>query len=329
MTRRSFRRAGRAALGLAAATLALSALASLPGATPVAHAGPALPDVAARPPAAPPAVLWYPGFARDAELREAWVRALAHEREYDYLAAARIFEALIEQAPEDPHTYWRIARDYAWLAELEPTSETRQRTRYGNLAMAWADRGLQLDPRCGECCFYKYAGMGRVAIESGILSSLGWLEQIAQTLDRCMQTPPSFVHEPWNPELGNFYYAAATFYRLLPDSRMLEVATGIRGDPQRSLELARRAVALVDERVDYNVGLAASLLCVGELEEREDLVDEGRALLRRVETLPERMPTDPLDRRAARRMLEQPQTACGYSRDAWNDGDRPFARRRE
>ena len=130
--------------------------------------------------------------------------------------------------------------------------------------MAWADRGLAIDPRCGECCFYKYAGMGRVAMAHGIFSSMRWLKQISQTLDRCMQTPPTFVHEPWNPELGNFYYAAAAFYRMLPDSRVLELAIGTRGDPQRSLELARRAVALADQRIDYNVGLGASLLCAGQ-----------------------------------------------------------------
>jgi hypothetical protein len=52
-------------------------------------------------------------------------------------------------------------------------------------------------------------------------------------------------------------------------------------------------------------------------------------VLERVAGLRDLMPTDPLDRRAARRMLEQPQSACGYSRDAWNDGDPPLARRGE
>ena len=170
--------------------------------------------------------------------------ALDHERRYDYLEAARIFEHLIAQAPEEPHTYWRIARDYAWLAELAPPSDVEMRARYGTLAMAWADRGLEIDPRCGECCFYKYAGMGRVAMARGILSSMRWLKQISQTLDRCMQNPPAFVHEPWNPELGNFYYAAATFYRMLPDSRMLEISIGIARRPAslaRSLAPRRRA----------------------------------------------------------------------------------------
>ena len=289
-----------------------------------------LPAVSARPPLGPPpAVLWYPGFAREASLRVAWVKALAHERVYEYLEAAHIFESLIGKAPEEPHTYWRIARDYAWLAELAPPSDTKKRARYGNLAMAWADRGLQIDPRCGECCFYKYAGMGRVAISHGILSSMGWLKQISQTLDHCMEIPPAFAQEPWNPELGNFYYAAATFYRLLPDSRMLEISTGIRGNPHRSLDLSRRAVALVDQRIDYNVGLAASLLCVGNEDDREELVSEGRAVLKRVQGLPDLMPTDPLDRRAARRMLEKPESACDYSRDAWNDGEQPLAQRSE
>jgi hypothetical protein len=273
--------------------------------------------------------LWYPGFARKAALRTAWVSALDHERRYEFLEAARIFEQLLAAAPDEPHTYWRVARAYAWLSELAPASDRELRARYGTLTMAWADRGLAIDPRCGECCFYKYAGMGRVAMAHGILSSMRWLEQISQTLDRCMQNPPVFVHEPWNPERGNFYYAAATFYRMLPDSRMLEMTIGTRGDPQRSLDLSRRAVALADQRIDYNVGLAASLLCVASTDDREEFLTEGRAVLQRVPSLRDRMPTDPLDRRAALRLLEEPEQACGYSRDTWNDGGQPLAKRGE
>jgi hypothetical protein len=330
----------RARIGVAALWAALAWLAAGAAADPASPptAGPArgadpgrgLPAVSARPPSFPrPAVLWYPGFARDASLREAWVRALEYERGYDYLEAAKIFEHLIARAPEEPHTYWRIARDYAWLAELTPASQGEKRARYGTLAMAWADRGLKIDPRCGECCFYKYAGMGRVAMAHGILSSMRWLKEIADTLERCMDTPPTFVHEPWNPELGNFYYAAAAFFRMLPDSRMLEMAIGTRGDPDRSLELSRLAVALAEQRIDYNVGLGASLLCVGERDESEELLREGRAILRRVTGYRDLLPTDPLDRRAARGLLEAPGQACGYSRDAWHDGELPLARRAE
>jgi hypothetical protein len=284
--------------------------------------------VSSRPPLGPrPAVLWYPGFAREDALRAAWVNAIEHERRHEYQKAARIFERLIARAPEEPHTYWRIARDYALLAELAPVSDGELRARYGTLAMAWADRGLAIAPRCGECCFYKYAGMGRVAMAYGIFSSMRWLKQISQTLTRCMQTPPAFVHEPWNPELGNFYYAAAAFYRMLPDTRALELAIGTRGDPQRSLELSRRAVVLADQRIDYNVGLGASLLCAGHAEDREELMAEGRAVLRRVGELRELMPTDFIDRRAATRLIDAPEQACGYSRDAWNDGKQPLAQR--
>ena len=332
--------AGRVSIAIGLRVLALACFVAPAAAGPPARGSepgpsaaipaPALPDVSARPPLGPrPAVLWYPGFAREDSLRVAWVNALDREHRYDFLAAAKIFEQLITRAPEEPHTYWRIARDYAWLAELSPPSDVEMRARYGTLAMAWADRGLQIDPGCGECCFYKYAGMGRVAMARGILTSISWLKQISQTLDRCMQNPPAFVHEPWNPELGNFYYAAAAFYRMLPDSRMLELSVGVRGDPHRSLDLSRRAIALVDQRIDFNVGLGASLLCVGRNDDREELVAEGRKVLQRVPEFRDLMPTDPLDRRAARRLLEQPERACGYSRDAWNDGGQPLAQRGE
>jgi hypothetical protein len=290
-----------------------------------------LPAVSAAPPLAPrPGVHWYPGYARESQLRGAFLDAIARENDHDYAAAARIFEALTAHAPDEPHTYWRIARDYVLLAELMPPSASDERARYGTLAMAWADRGLDIDPNCGECCLYKYAGMGRVAVSKGILSSMSWLGQIRETLDQCLAMPPTFVHEPWNPERGNLYYAASTFYRVLPDSRMLELSAGVRGNAELALEFSRRAVALAGDRVDYNVGLGAALLCAATRQEQATLLEEGRSVLRHVPALVERMPTDSLDRRAARRLLESPpEAACGYSRDDWYDDDLHVARQGE
>jgi hypothetical protein len=116
---------------------------------------------------------------------------------------------------------------------------------------------------------------------------------------------------------------------MLPDSRVIEIAIGTRGDPKRSLELARRAVALSDQRIDYNVGLGASLLCAGQQGDREELVSEGRAVLQRVGDFHELMPTDSIDRRVARGLLAEPELACGHSRDDWNHGGPPLAQRRE
>ena len=225
------RRARRAGVEVAALLLAL--------AWPAARAGadPGLPPVSARPPLGPrPAVLWYPGFAREAALRAAWVNALEHEHRHEYLKAARIFEHLIGEAPEEPHTYWRIARDYAWLAELAPASNPELRARYGTLAMAWADRGLAIDPRCGECCFYKYAGMGRVAMAHGIFSSMRWLKQISQTLDRCMQTPPTFVHAAVEPGARKLLLRGG---ELLPDAPGLADARADDRDARRPAAFAR------------------------------------------------------------------------------------------
>jgi hypothetical protein len=108
---------------------------------------------------------------------------------------------------------------------------------------------------------------------------------------------------------------------------MLEMSIGTRGDPHRSLELSRRAVALAGRSASTTTSVWGVYATSAA---RTTARAAQRGPRRPAAACPEcsiPMPTDPLDRSAARRLLDEPDDACGYSRDAWNDGGQPLAHR--
>ena len=136
--------------------------------------------------------------------------------------------------------------------------------RLGQLAVSWAERGLGLDPDCAECCLYKFAGMGLLIRSQAAVFNVRWTRPIYQTLQACLENPPTFVHASGDHEAGNLYYAAARLYRLLPETRWARAVLGAGGDKELALEFSRRAFRISPGRIDYNAELAASSLCVGQ-----------------------------------------------------------------
>lgn len=272
------------------------------------------PDVAARPPAT-----WTPERSPDAAIREAWERGVALEEQDELLASAALYERVAERHPNRSHAYWRAARNYFRHAESLDPERREARRRWFEQASRWATRGLEVDHDCGECCLYKFSSESRLATTAGALASVTHLEDLAKLLELCLSLPVRHVDNAWNREQANLYYAASSFYRRVPDAFWMQMLGGVRGDPERALELIRRANALSARRVDYQVALGATLLCVGQEQEDEALLAEARRVLGRVDELPTRLSTDALDRSLAEGLLEHPERGCDHSRSGTFD----------
>ena len=281
----------------------------------VAHLEAPLPLVRALPaPAHYPASLLRPAF------RERWDESTRRERRRDYESAAALRKSLATELRDDVHLHWRIARDTLRAAEQVPPGETtRRRVLYAE-ALDWAKRGRDLDPSCGECCLYEFAASARLLAPSGALPSPQSLRSVATTLEACLEDPPTWRDGPDESELGNLYYAAATFYRRLPRSRWFQWVAGVRGDPERAVTLGRRALSLAPDRIDFHVELGASLLCLAAERGDSEVRAEGVRWLERATALPQRRPGDAADRGRARLMLDDPTRACGDSRGGFSRG---------
>lgn len=258
----------------------------------------------------------------DEEVARLWARGLQLEDEHRFVESSQVWEEVVRRVPRQSHTYWRIARNYLRQGQMTPADQVDEQRKYYALTEEWANRGLKVDSQCAECYLYKFAGLGRKIFLGNIVAAARHASELAELLDRSIALQPQYRDNEWNSELGNLYYAASAFYRVLPDWRWLKWVIGVRGDKERALQYSRKANEISRGRVDYHLALGASLLCVGHDENRKELVDEGLDVLRQIPNLPVHMETDDRDRVIAKVLAAQPERACGYTHHDYIDVDK-------
>jgi len=260
-----------------------------------------------------------PGRLGDPALRGLWEQGVAAELDDRLLDSARVYELIAGRVPEESFTYWRIARNYWRAGESLPVEDAAGRIALFESAESWAGRGISIDPDCAPCMLWKFVAIGRQATTRGVMSAVRDAREMDQLLTRGIQLQPTHSDGEGNSTLGNLYYAGAVFYRVVPDWWWLRLFMGVRGDKDKSLTYARRAVEISEARVDYRVELGAVLLCLGTARSDPARLAEGRAVLEQARSLEDFLGTDSVDKEHASVLMASPELACGYSRDGFID----------
>lgn len=260
-----------------------------------------------------------PGRLGDPALSGLWEQGVAAELDERLLDSARVYELIVGRVPEEPFTYWRIARNYWRAGESLPVEDAAGRIALFESAESWAGRGISIDPDCAPCMLWKFVAIGRQATTRGVMSAVRDAREMDQLLTRGIQLQPTHSDGEGNSTLGNLYYAGAVFYRVVPDWWWLRLFMGVRGDKDKSLTYARRAVEISEARVDYRVELGAVLLCLGTARSDPARLAEGRAVLEQARSLEDFLGTDSVDKEHAAVLMASPELACGYSRDGFID----------
>ena len=269
--------------------------------------------------AAGPMAAEVPFESTDAEVERRWAEGHELELAGEFAASSDVYESLVEKLPDEPHLYWRIARNHYRMAKQLALDAREERKREFTMTRDWAVRGIGADSECAECYLYKFIGSSRLATNEGLLASARGVKEMAATLDRAFKLGPTHVDNAWNSELANLYYAAGVFYRSVPDSRVMAWTLGVRGDRKRAIAYLRRANELVGLRIDYHIELGAALLCQAHEDDLPESRREGIAVLERIPQLADFQVTDAIDRRHARLLIQRPAEACSYTRESWGD----------
>jgi len=263
-----------------------------------------------------------PAAYSSVELKRRWREGRDLELAEEFMAAARLHEALVADVPDSAYAYWKVSRNLWRYAERLPVDAKAERMALFEQSDAWAGRGLEVDPDCAPCMLWKFGAMGRIATTRGVMQSLTMGREMRGLLERAIALQPSFADTPENSTLGNLYYASAVFHRVVPEWTWLEWLFGVKGDLEHSLAMIRSAVDLAPRRIDYLVEYGAVLHCFADRKGEAWAGDEAQRVWARATELEPRIGTDAIDQEHARMLMGDPSKSCGYSRDGWIDTSR-------
>ena len=249
------------------------------------------------------------------EIAELWERSVSAEEAQAYLEAAELGEQILAAHPDQVHVRWRTARDWMRAAEAFVVDDPDRAIEMVRQARTHALAGRELDPACGECCFYDFAAVAREVATAGLMSSLFLVRDVKPVLDECLENPATWRDSERQSEEAALYYGAAQFFRLSPDSTVVEWVIGFRGDSGEALRWARKADAVSPDRINLRTELGTALLCHADRENDAALRGEGIAVLTGMDELAEQDPTDALDRERAAWLAENPEEACRAGRN--------------
>ena len=265
-----------------------------------------------------PVFLELPG-TEDPKIRRLWQEGIKLEEAGDFLASIACYQEIADRLKTSPYPFWRMARNYWHHSKTFPKDAKDEQIHFLELSDRTADLGLELDEECAECMLWKYAALGRLPTVRGLLSGGADAKTMAKLIERGIEITSNDATARSQATLANFYYASASFYRMVPDWFWLRWVFGVQGNKERALSDARKAVALAESRLDYKVELGAALLCYGATQERPESTQEGIELLTRVQSLAPSLPTDAPDQELAHVLIQSPGRACEFSRAGFLD----------
>ena len=100
---------------------------------------------------------------------------------------------------------------------------------------------------------------------------------------------------------------------------MCQIAFGIRGDINKSIDYCSKAYELDPTRIDIVKEYAISLITRGINKRNNIDIEKGKDYLRKIPSLPMRFKTDPIDIEHSRLLISDINLCPGYSRDQQQD----------
>jgi len=227
--------------------------------------------------------------------------------------------ALAERNPEHPDVYWKISQNYYDIGERIDIEEDRDKKLEMYVeAEEWAKKGYEKDPDLADNAFWMAVGMSQQAQTKGIARTLLSDRTLARRIEEYYLKSTEAKNFHYKDEdsdtIASAHFALGQFYRKIPDSFFVGLLMGTRGDMDKAVEHARKAVQMYPHNVEFNKELGVALLCRGQREKNQKDTDEAKKWLEKTMELPAKDKLDRIDQEDAKKLLEDPSLACGYGR---------------
>lgn len=249
------------------------------------------------------------------------LEVLYHERKFD--EALALAKTQVAADPDDIDLYWHICRSMYEKGETIPkTDKSFDKLAWYTEMLDWANQGLAKKPGEPHLLFAQGLAQGRYGTTRGVLSTLfladdvedAWLASVASG-----HTYRSMGDMEVLP--CDVYTGLAVFYRLVPDSWVVDKIAGTRGDIAKSLDYIQKSDACFGGRIAVVKERGLTEICYGQRTKDDAYVRMGIGTLGRGAGLSVEDATDAIDKKHIAQLLADTTLACGYSRDGQQDLD--------
>ncbi len=271
--------------------------------------------------------------AATAQAEEAWpgqVSAGANHYDLEEMYAAGEHTSGLAEArrryaadPTDTDLTWHIARFIFEQGEaIDRNDKSVDKVALYTDMVDVAEQGLSVNPNDAHIRFARGVANGRLGTTRGVIASLWSAKGIEQ--DWLFVANSGFEYASINGDEQlpcDADLALGIFYRLVPDSFIVQMLAGTRGSLDKSLNHLTTANQCSPNRIGTMKELAVTQMCLGTKKKNPALVDQGKANIREYMTLTPGDNKDVIDIAHGKLLLADPGIACGYSRDGQQNLD--------
>lgn len=232
----------------------------------------------------------------------------------DLIKRFDLMSEVAKQNPEWVDGQWLMASEAFQLASIYIKDEEHGRAIdvYKKGAEA-AEHCASLVPNLPLCNDFWGANLAKVAMLNGVFSSLRSAQRIEQLWQSVVDSDINFRFTREVTLQGSVHYALGMFYRLIPDSFIIEWFFSVRGSIDRSIHHHRQNLAIDGITPCGNVMLAASLLCKSKAEAVNPLTVEAIQLIDAIAGFKSFDLNQRNCLRKASSLKEQPDLGCGFT----------------
>lgn len=236
-----------------------------------------------------------------------------------YKQSNALLKLLYERDPDNVDVYWMTARNYYQMGEIIPLEKNkREKLMMYRISQSWALKGYNKNPEIAENAFFVGVAMSMQVLVQGIAASMVRDRTKAKKIElyfkQTLEAKEIRVNDEFMNTNAAANFALGIFYRKVPESDLIVILIGTKGDMDKSVMHLKKALSSFPNQMEFNKELGVSYFCRGKRRKNPQDMEEGKKYLNRVLELPVEKELDKIDHEDARKLLDDPSLACGYSR---------------
>jgi len=230
-----------------------------------------------------------------------------------YEESNKILIEVLKADPANKEVYWMISRNYYNIGDSLPGNKEQEKLDLFTKCEEWARKGIEKNPNVAENYFYTAVGMSQIALVKGVARSLGKAKEIEKYYLKTLEMKPTYKTAT-DSTVANANFALCQYYRKIPESSIMKLLFGTRGDMEMAVKTCSAAVKELPDRIDYNKEMGVVLICRGNRRNNPNDIETGKKWLAKAQTFAAKTPLDKIDQEDAMKVMKDPKLACGYSR---------------